>query len=269
MPESIDSRAPGPDAEAMPATIESIRVYPVKGLSGQTADRVPLSPGEPLPNDRRFALALAGAAFDPLKPEWLPKGNFLMLQRNEKLARLDTAFDPETGILEIRRSGKIVKRADITKPIGRALIEDFFAAFMGAEARGKPRLVEAPGHMFSDTRPKVLSLINLASVGDLERVAGGALDPVRFRGNLHMGGLDAWAEFDWLDRELAIGDVRLRVIERIQRCAATDVNPRTAERDRNIPKALMSGYGHPDLGVYAQVETGGEIAAGDEIRLID
>lgn len=251
----------------MGAIVDSIHVYPVKGLSGQAVDRASLAPGEPLPHDRRFALALAGTPFGATNPEWLPKSNFLMLMRDERLALLDTAFDPESGVLEIRRAGKIVKRADITKPIGRALIEDFFAAFMKQEARGKPKLVEAPGHMFSDTRSKVLSIINLASVADLERVAGGPLDAARFRGNLHISGLDAWAEFDWLDKELAIGEeVRLRVTKRIQRCAATDVNPRTAERDRNIPKSLMNGYGHVDMGVYARVETGGEIAAGDVIE---
>jgi hypothetical protein len=61
----------------------------------------------------------------------------------------------------------------------------------------------------------------------------------------------------------------LAVTKRIQRCAATDVNPETAERDLNIPKALMRGYGHVHMGVYARVVTGGNIATGDEVQLAD
>jgi MOSC domain-containing protein len=269
LPEPIDSAGSRPDAGAMNTTIESLHIFPVKGLSGQSLERAVLTPGEPLPHDRRFALALAGAPFNPMKPEWLPKQNFLMLMRDERLAKLETVFDGETGFLEIRRDGKIVKRADISKPIGRALIEDFFAAFMKTEARGKPKMVEAKGHMFSDSRSKTLSFINLASVADLERITGKPVDPARFRGNVHVAGLEPWVEFDWLEKDLAIGGTRLHVTKRIQRCAATDVNPQTAERDLNIPKALMRGYGHADLGIYARVETGGEIAAGDGIELID
>ena len=251
----------------MSTTIARICRYPVKGLNAQDLDESELTPGQPIPGDRRFALALSGAPFDPMKPEWLPKTHFLMLQRNERLAKLTTAYDEAEGSLEILRNGKRVARGIITTPIGRAVIEDFFAAFMKREALGKPKLVSAPDHMFSDVPQKVLSIINLASVRDLERIVGKQIDPLRFRANLYVEGLDPWTEFGWIDKELAVGPVRLRAVKRIKRCAATDVNPTTAERDMNITKALMRGYGHADMGVYAQVETGGRIAVGDKLEV--
>ena len=70
-------------------------------------------------------------------------------------------------------------------------------------------------------------------------------------------------------KELSIGPhARLKVVKRIVRCAATNVDPLTGIRDLNIPKALMRGLGHGDCGIYAEVTAAGEIAAGDEIEII-
>ena len=57
----------------MTATVIAIYRYPVKGLSAERMDRVSLMPGECLPHDRRFAVALGSTRFDPQHPEWLPK----------------------------------------------------------------------------------------------------------------------------------------------------------------------------------------------------
>lgn len=246
--------------------------YPVKGLSAERLERVALSRGEGLPHDRRFAIAHADVRFDPERPEWLPKTNFLMLMRDEKLARLRTRFDDESGTLTIERDGKRLVRAKITEPAGRARIGEFFAAFMADAARGAPKVLEAPGHTFSDAsrKPgtntyKYVSIVNLASVRELERFVGRPVDPIRFRANVYLDGAPAWAEFDWTGREIAVGGARLCVVSPIDRCAATMVNPTTAERDLNVPRALKRGFGHVDMGVYAEVIAGGEVAAGDAV----
>jgi MOSC domain-containing protein len=92
---------------------------------------------------------------------------------------------------------------------------------------------------------------------------------LRFRGNLYVEGWPAWQEFELLDQDLAIGNsVRLKVVKRIVRCAATNVDPATGARDLTIPAALMRQYGHADCGIYAEVIAGGPIAAGDRIGAI-
>ncbi len=249
----------------MPLTLAHIYRYPVKGLSPEPLEQIPLSPGEMLPNDRRFAIAHGTTRFDPAAPEWMEKTNFLMLMRNERLARLKSRFDDATGMLTLRRDDRVVARANILEPTGRTVIEQFFAAYMGSEVRGAPRLLTAPGHSFSDTARKVVSLIGLASISDLERVTRVPVDHRRFRANLYFTDGRAWQEFDWMGKELAIGAVRLRVVDRIQRCAATNVDPTTGVRDLNIPLALQEGFRHGDLGVYAEVTKGGKIAIGEEI----
>lgn len=251
-------------------TIKITRIfrYPVKGLSAQSLDKVTLRPDLGIPDDRRFALAHAATQFDASAPKWLPKTGFMMLMRDERLATLETAYDEADETLSVFRKGRRVARGRITTPVGRAVIEDFFAAYMKREAVGKPRLLEAPeGHMFSDHRACVLSLIGAASITDLERVVGESVNPIRFRPNLIFEGAAPWDELKWPDREITIGGVRLKVTKRIDRCAAVNVDPQTAERDMNIPKALQRGFGHIDMGVYARVMTEGSIAVGDELGL--
>lgn len=244
-------------------TVNHLYRYPVKGLSPEPLGEVTLVPGEGFPLDRAYALAHGTAPFDPEHPEPLAKTHFLMLMKNERLARLDTAYDDESGVLSVRREGKEVVRGNLRDAVGRKLIEQFYAAWLGDAVRGSPRLVQAPGHSFADVGIKVVSMINLASVRALERVVGRPVDHLRFRANLYFDGADAWSEFEWIDRDVAIGDVRLRPIKRTRRCAAVNVDPATAERDMSIPNVLLDTFGHADMGIYARVVEGGLITLGD------
>ena len=110
-----------------------------------------------------------------------------------------------------------------------------------------------------------MSLINLASIAALEQSLGAPVAPLRFRANVYFDGMPAWSELDWLEREIRLGGARLRVISPITRCAATQVNPATAERDLDIVGGLQRGFGHNLMGIYAEVIEGGEIAKGDEL----
>lgn len=248
----------------MAMTIREIYRYPVKGLTPEARDDVEVQPGRGIVGDRQYALALGSTPVEDQIGEWMPKTKFLMLMRNEKLAQLKTAFDEATDTLTVFRGGRQVARGKLSDKIGRTLIEEFFAAFMGGEANGRPKVVRAAeGHSLSDHAKPVVSIINAASLADMTRVFGKELNPLRFRGNLLVDGIDPWAEFDLIGKTLSAGDVKLKVFDRIDRCAATNVNPDTAERDQNIPKALMSAYGHIDCGIYAEVVSAGTLSRGD------
>ena len=257
----------------MAATVTAIYRYPVKGLSAEKLDRVALTRGECLPHDRRFAIALGSTPFDPDRPEWLSKTHFIMLMRDEKLAQLRTRFDAESGTLAIVEGGQALLRARLTEPQGCRLIAEFFEGFLGDAAKGPLRVVAAPGHAFADARrkpnattDKYVSLINRASIAALEAAMGVPVDPLRFRANVYFDGAAAWSEHDWVETEITVGAARLRVISPITRCAATQVNPVTAERDLDIVAALGRAFGHFNMGVYAEVVAGGEIAVGDALR---
>lgn len=248
------------------AQIRSLYRYPIKGLSAENLGSTQLAAGRPIAADRLYAIENGPSGFDPAAPAYFPKIRFLMLMRNESLARLDTRFDEATHRLSVRQDGREVVAGSLCTAEGRAAIEAFFAAYCAAELRGRPKILHAPGHSFSDVARKVVSIINLASVAALETAVGAPVDPLRLRANLYVGGAPAWSEFDLLGREIAIGPTaRAKVVKRIERCAATNVEPGTGIRDMTIPKTLLQAFGHTDCGVYAEVVTGGEITVGDVV----
>jgi len=170
-----------------------------------------------------------------------------MPMRDEKLAQLRIAFDEETGELAIHRAGKQV-------------------------VRGTPKLLKAPGHMFTDTPEKFLSLISLASITDLERVMRADVDPRRFRAHIYFEGAPALGRVR-LDRQgdrdrsgALSGHGTHRPLRGDQRQSG-DRGPRHERRQAAL--GTKRGFGHIDMGVYAKVigGGGGEIATGDRITL--
>lgn len=246
-------------------TIAALNRYPVKGFSAEPLNSVEVTAGETIPFDRTYAVENGPGRFDPAAPRYLPKINFLMLMRDQRLAALETRFEEATQTLTISRDGKRVVGGQLNTPVGRQLLEQFLAAYMKGSLRGAPRIVTAPGHSFSDVPAKCLHIVNLETVRDLSRSLGRPVDPLRFRANLYIEGLPAWSEFDWVQRTLTIGEAEVQVFARTERCDATDVNPATAERDMSIPSALRRLKGHCHLGVYAKVTTGGRISVGDAV----
>ena len=251
--------------EPAPAKITGVYRYPVKGLTPEPLPRAELRPGQTLSADRRYAIENGPSGFNPAEPAWLAKPHFLMLMRDEWLAGLRTHFDDASNVLTIRHNGKVAAQGDLETAEGCTAIERFFSTVFAGEIKGPPKVLSSAGHSFSDVARKVVSIINLASVRAIENIVGAPVHPLRFRANLYIEGWPAWSEFDLVDRTLAIGATRLKVVKRIVRCAAVNVDPDTAERDLAIPQALQRRLGHGDCGIYAEVVTGGTIAVGDTI----
>ena len=263
---ALDTGAPAP--YSAPMRVDKLYRYPVKGLSPERLSAVALEAGAYFPGDRLFAIENGPSGFDPAAPEHQPKIKFLMLMRNESLARLATRYDDASNSLVVVEGGREAVRADLGRREGRLAVEAFFRRFMPAELRGPPKVLAAPDRFrFTDSRRGFVSLINLASVRDLELRLGMPVDPLRFRGNLLVDDLPAWGEFGLVGGELGTpSGLRLKVTKRIERCAATNVDPATGLRDLQIPKALMQLYGHVDCGVYAEVVSSGALAPGDRFE---
>jgi uncharacterized protein YcbX len=250
---------------ATAAEITSLYRYPVKGLSPEPLETVTLRPGETLPADRRYAIENGPSPFDPAAPAWLPKLHFLMLQRDEWLAALRTHFDDASHVLTIRRGAEIVAEGGLETSQGRAAIEGFFATAFAGRVKGPPKVLTSPGHSFSDVARKVVSIISLSSVAAIENMVGFPVNPLRFRANVYVKGWPAWHEASLLDQTLAVGTARARVVKRITRCAAVNVDPDLGVRDLEIPQALLRRLGHIECGIYAEVIEGGTVSVGDTI----
>ncbi|MGE5157301.1 MAG: MOSC domain-containing protein [Gemmatimonas sp.] len=250
-----------------PAEIAGLYRYPVKGLTPEHLEKVELTVGQTLPADRRYAIENGPSGFDPAAPAWRPKTQYLMLMRDERLAALRSRFDEATNLLTITKAGETVAHGNLETAQGRASIESYFARDFESELKGPPKLLSGGGHSFSDVARKVVSIINLGSVAAIEAMVGATVNPLRFRANLYARGWPAWHELTLLDRTLAIGDARLKVVKRITRCAATNVDPDTGARDLEIPATLMRQLGHNECGIYAEVISAGTIGLGDRIEL--
>lgn len=246
--------------------LQTIYRFPVKGLSPESLARTSLAIGQPIAGDRVYAIGQGPSVFDPAVPAYLSKTHFLMLMRNHRLGALQTRLDETSHVLTVCLEGREAVTGDLTTAEGRAAIEAFFARYCADELHGPVKVMHAPGHSFSDEERRVVSLINLASVAAIEDAIGATINPLRFRGNLYVEGWPVWGEFDLVGREIQIGGAaRLKVIKCIERCAATNVDPKTGISDRTIPISLMRSFGHINCGVYAEVVAGGEIAVGDAV----
>jgi|SRR5581483_5082445 len=254
-------------------TVRNLYFYPVKGLSPQPLPSVNLAPGEGFPFDRMFGLACFDSGFDPSNPRPLPKQRFLMLARDNRLAELQTYLDPHTKHFTIHVQGERVHESDFSHHESIEKTRDWFAGMFGVGSERRPILAEAAPHRFTDVSVaseqlmNAISLINLSSVSDFSKRVGKPIDPLRFRANLYFEGWAPFSELELMNRELNVGSARLRILRRTTRCAATEVDPKNGQRDIAVPRLLKECYGHLDMGVYAQVLTGGVVEPGMPVEI--
>jgi hypothetical protein len=252
--------------------VVSLARYPVKGLSPEPLDSVDLETDAYFPGDRLYAIENGPSGFDPQAPVHMPKIKFLMLMHQARLAALQTHLDAATRVLSIAHEGRDVLLADLSDPAGRVALETFLADFCKGETSGKLRVLAAPSDAacppfrFTDSRSGFVSIVNRATITDLQEKMGRRLDPLRFRANIVIDGVPPLGERQWLGRTFNFGAVQLEPTKLIDRCKAVEVDPQTGARNLDVLGALLRFSGHLDLGVYARVAAGGKLAVGDPVE---
>lgn len=257
----------------MHGTVRQLFHYPVKGLSGQALASVALQAGQGFPHDRVFGFARHDSGFDPVNPQPMPKNRFFVLAQVARLAGLRSHLDPDTLELRIRRDGATVFDDSLATPAGRERAVAFLAGFLELQPDQQPVFAQGQDNRFTDVSVvsremmNAVSLINLDSVRDFSLRTGREVDPRRFRANLYFDGWPAFSELAQVGKTFSIGTARFRICKETKRCPATEVNPDTAERDLPLPRLLLDHYGHPNMGVYAEVLSAGVIRAGDTVSM--
>ncbi|HEX5264438.1 MAG TPA: MOSC N-terminal beta barrel domain-containing protein [Phenylobacterium sp.] len=250
----------------MSGHVAGIFRHPVKGFTPEPLNAVQLAPGEGFPFDRTWAVENGPSGFDPVSPSFVPKRQFTVLAHIAKVAAARTRFDDRTGVLYATTPDGREFAGRLAEPEAREAFAAWLTEFLGEEATGPLRVVEAPGEWrFTDHPLGQVSIVNLASVRDLSLHMGVELDPLRFRANLYVDGWPAWAETGWTGKRLMLGWAQAEVFKPIVRCAATHVDPTTAERDLEVTKALFDTYGHLHCGIYVRVTSAGVVGLGDAV----
>jgi uncharacterized protein YcbX len=125
-----------------------------------------------------------------------------------------------------------------------------------------------PGETFVDYAP-----VHLITSATLDAIGA---EQVRYRPNLVVRtppGTPAYVENDWVGRELAVGEVVLRVVLPTPRCSVPTLEHGALPRAAHAVRTLMTanrvdvpGFGVlPCAGCYAEVVRGGVVRAGDEV----
>lgn len=129
------------------------------------------------------------------------------------------------------------------------------------------RIIKLPNRGFTDSDFPSVTLCNRASHRALESHMDRDLSIHRWRGNLWFETDAPWTEFDWVGRDIRIGEAILHVRERTDRCLATTANPDTGQRDADTLAALKH-WDHQDFSVRAEVKESGTIRVGDKVDVL-
>ena len=257
----------------MNSSLLSVHYYPVKSLSFSTLDNAIIKKRVGILNDRIFSFSKNISKEKAYLVENFPRerklNNFLTLKNTPVLNKYKFFYDNKTlslykdnekiiSILSNQHeqyeliSNKLLElESSILKPIFFLKNEDY------------PFFDTTHSNNISNT----ISLININSIRDFEKITHENIEFERFRGNLYIDGLEAWKERGWINKILRINNVLFKVEKHIARCSATNLQPNTDNVTINLPITLKKYYNHIDMGIYLRPLNDGEINVGNKIIL--
>lgn len=252
----------------MTAHVAEIWRYPIKSHGREGLENILLTEGRALPWDRRWAVAHERSCFDHERPSWQPCNEFKRVAHSPGLSAISARCDLRKQTITLSHP----KLRDLTiNPDDPDQALDFIQWVMPISHGRRllpARLVRAPGRAMTDTDWPSVSIINMNSHREVAAHLGQKLSVTRWRGNIVIENLEAFAERDWVGKRLRMGLAELEVREQIGRCLATAASTRTGERDADTLGALKAILGKGQMGIYAVVTRTGDLRTGDAVEVI-
>jgi uncharacterized protein YcbX len=222
--------------------LQEIRRYPVKAMGGESLTRVEID-RRGIVGDRAYAVVDGDGKLATGK-------HSTRFRRRDQVSEFAARTTPE-GVVVTGRGGVWDVPGD---ELDRAL----------SEAMGDPvRLLAETTTPYFDAGH--ISLVGSASLDWCREHLDVDADRRRIRPNLVVETDEPFVEETWVG-EVAVGGVRLRPVERIERCRMIDIAQEGLPREGRWLKAL-TGAREMCLGVYLDVSGPGTIAVGDEPRV--
>ncbi len=249
--------------------LEHIYRHPVKGLTPEPMGAASLQKGAGIPFDRCCGFTSGNLPDPPVAGGGVPARTFIQLTVYPGLAGFRARLDEARGVIDLMAPDGEAATIRLEDPASAAPANDLIARHFGSGPHGSPALhvqTRPKGHWdFTDSG---ISVLNLASLRALEEASGAAIDPRRFRANLHIDGLGAWAEFGLIGGRYRLGEAVIDITRPAMRCAATAADPDSGETSLNVPALLRKATGHLFFAVYGRVVEAGGVKPGDRLQRI-
>lgn len=245
------------------AKVTSLWRHPIKSHGREEVTSTTLIAGQTMPGDRVWAVAHEASKADG--SEWVPCANFNRVSKVPQLMAMYACLDDETGLVTLTHHQLGEFTFDPDGDVSGFL--EWVRPIMPTDRAQSKRILRVANRGMTDSDFPSVTLCNTASHRAVERQLGMEISPLRWRGNIWLDGFEEWDEFNWIGKDIRIGEAILRPVERTDRCPSTKSNPVTGVQDAEVLSAL-DAFGHRDFSVRARVIQGGEIAIGSKADLI-
>lgn len=241
------------------STLTQINVYPVKSLGGFSVNAADVEP-RGLRHDRRWMLVDRKGRF--LTQRALPRMALVSARLTDAgltlaapgMEPLTVPFEPEAPAR--RQTVQVWVSVCEAAPVGEQA-DGWFAEFLGVPCRlvfmpddtrrpVNPQYTAGEGIVsFADGYP--LLLLGEASLGDLNARLASPMPMNRFRPNLVVSGVPAYAEDGWT--KIRIGSAIFHGVKPCDRCGLITVNQETGEAAGPEPLKTLAAYRTQDQEV--------------------
>jgi uncharacterized protein len=223
------------------ATVAELRRYPVKSMGGEALPRVAVD-ARGLVGDRAYAVVDAD-------------GRFAAGKGSRRFRRRDEVFGYAAATLD---GVVVVRRGDDAWPAGHPDLDAELSARFGDPVRVLAE--DRTPHFDAGS----VSIVGTATLGWCAKELGVDADHRRLRANLLVETGEPFEEEAWVGREIAVGAIRLAVVERVERCRTIDL----AQDGVTTTTPWLRVLGPSRdlcLAVYADVVRPGTVAVGDAV----
>lgn len=250
--------------------IKNLFYSPVKSISFTESDSLNILKDIGVEDDRIFAF-VHNMDISKIKnliedPKSRKLNNFITLKNTPELNKYNFIYTKDKLIL--KKQNEIIisinpffenEKKLLCKKINQIIIKDKTLELLMDE-----------NNPFFDTMPEnSVSLINKKSIDDFSKRVSADIEFERFRANIYIDGLDAWAERTWIGKSIKINNVNFVVLDEISRCSATNLKPSTDMVTFNLPNQLKKNYDHINMGLYLVPLQNGVISKGDKLIIHD
>ena len=238
--------------------------HPIKSHGREALESVEMTAGDTIPGDRAYAVTHDQSDADG--STWVPCQNFSRGSKAPELMAIDLTWNEQQNTMTLThpKLPDLVINPDDAEDQKRFLVWE--ASLMPDNRAQSAKLVRAVARGMTDTDYPSITIGNMSSHRAVAQKLGKRISHLRWRCNFWLDGLGPWEEFEWIGKDVMIGDVSFEVRERCVRCLSTTANPKTGVRDADTLGALET-WGHREFTVYATPKTSGTLRIGDPVRL--